>query len=116
MPDTRDLIGRIYTAFNAHDIDRALTAMSADVDWPNAIEGGYLHGQEAVRDYWTRQWNSIDPHVDPVHLAKDNLGRTVVTVHQVVRNLTGIVLKDELVQHVYDFEDGLIRAMEIHKL
>jgi len=29
-------------------------ACSDDVDWPNAWEGGRLHGKDAVRDYWRK--------------------------------------------------------------
>ena len=36
-------------------------------------------------------------------------------VHQIVRDRAGHVVKDELVQHVYLVEDGLIRSMEIRK-
>ena len=38
-----------------------------------------------------------------------------VEVHQVVRDLAGNVLKDHVVRHVYAFEDGLIRSMEIRE-
>jgi hypothetical protein len=40
-------------------------------------------------------------------------GRTTVHVHQVVRDLTGKVLADQMVHHVYLVQDGLIRNMEI---
>lgn len=42
-------------------------------------------------------------------------GRVAVEIHQVVRDLTGKVLKDQVVRHVYAFEDGLIRSMEIRE-
>src|SRR5258705_9031085 len=48
-----DLLGGVYAAFNARDVDRVLAAMHPDVDWPNGMEGGYVHGRDAVRDYWT---------------------------------------------------------------
>jgi hypothetical protein len=31
-----------YAAFNARDIDAVLAQMTADVDWPNAWEGGHV--------------------------------------------------------------------------
>src|SRR2546430_1320066 len=55
----------IYRAFNAREIDWLLAQMTADVDWPNAWEGGRAVGRGAVREYWTRQWASIDPRVEP---------------------------------------------------
>ena len=56
---------RVYAAFNARDLDTALSLMHEDVDWPNGWEGGRITGRDAVRDYWTRQWESIHSHVEP---------------------------------------------------
>ena len=77
------------------------------------MEGGYVHGRGGVRDYWTRQWDLIDPHVEPLRFASDDAGRIVIDVHQVVRDRTGAVITDQVVQHAYLVEDGLIRSMEI---
>ena len=110
-----NLLKKAYTAFNARDIDGALSTMRADVEWPNGMEGGTVHGHEGVRAYWTRQWRMIDPHVDPVSFDPDTSGRIIVGVHQVVRDLSGKVLADRMVQHVYSLEDGLIRSMEIRE-
>ena len=60
-----------------------------DVEWPNGMEGGTVHGHEGVREYWTRQWGMINPHVDPVSFELDSSGDVVVGVHQVVRDLSG---------------------------
>jgi hypothetical protein len=48
------LLRRAYEAFNARDIEEALSLMHPDVDWPNGMEGGRLHGHREVRDYWRR--------------------------------------------------------------
>ncbi len=104
-----------YDAFNARDIERALAAMHPEVDWPNGMEGGYVHGHNGVRDYWVRQWRLIDPHVEPRCFATDDTGHIVVDVHQVVRDRSGNTVTDQMVQHVYVVQDGLIRQMEIRK-
>ena len=109
------LLKRAYEAFNARDIGAALATMHADVEWPNGMEGGTVSGHSGVRDYWTRQWGVIDPHVEPRRFEVDAAGRTVVDVQQVVRDRAGNLVKDEMVQHVYLIEDGLIRSMEIRK-
>ena len=111
--DPAQLLARTYSAFNARDIDGALAAMHPAVDWPNGMEGGTVHGHAAIRAYWTRQWGLIDPWVEPTRFLPMPDGRLAVDVHQVVRDLAGAALKDEMVRHVYGFEDGLIRAMEI---
>lgn len=89
--------------------------MTPDVLWPNGMEGGTVHGHEGVRSYWTRQWGMIDPYVDPVTFKEDSDGRIVIRVHQVVKELTGKLLLDRMVEHVYTLKDGLIAAMEIRE-
>ena len=109
----RELLTRTYAAFNARDIERALDALHPDVAWPNGMSGGYMHGRDAVRAYWTHQWTQIDPHVEPVAMDTDEHGRIVVRVHQVVRDLAGTVLADRVVRHIYTVADGLVTHMEI---
>jgi ketosteroid isomerase-like protein len=106
---------KAYRAFNARDIDGALATMQPDVEWPNGMEGGIVHGHAGVREYWTRQWGMLDPHVEPVTFDADAADRVVVGVHQVVRDLSGKVLLDRMVEHVYSLEGGLIRSMEIRE-
>ncbi len=50
------ILSGVYDAFNRRDIDAALARMHPDVDWPNAWEGGRVHGRDAVRAYWERQF------------------------------------------------------------
>lgn len=113
-PDT-ELLNKAYAAFNARDIDGALSTMKPDVAWPNGMEGGVVHGHEGVRDYWTRQWGMINPHVEPKTFTPDSDGRIVVGVHQVVRELSGKILMDRMVEHVYTLKDGLIQTMDIRE-
>jgi len=110
-----ELLKKAYAAFNARDLDGALATMRPDVDWPNGMEGGTVHGHEGVRAYWTRQWKMINPHVDPVGFTLDPAGRLEVSVHQVIRELSGKVLMDRMVQHIYTLEGGLIQSMEIRE-
>jgi len=114
--DARELLAAAYSRFNARDLEGVLQLMHTDVDWPNGMEGGRVHGHQGVRDYWTRQWRMMDPHVEPVGFATNEAGDTVVSVQQVVRDLEGKVLVDQMVTHVYNLEDGLIRRMEIREI
>jgi ribosomal protein S18 acetylase RimI-like enzyme len=91
----------LYAAFNERDIDRVLRALTADVDWPNAWEGGRVIGHDAVRDYWTRQWAAIAPTVEPLAFGRRADGTIAVTVRQTVRDLEGAVLSEGLVVHAY---------------
>ena len=107
------LISQAYTAFNNRDIDAVLALMSTDVAWPNGWEGGYVHGHEAVRDYWTRQWAAINPTVLPVTFTPLPDGRIDTAVQQTVKDLEGNMVFNGLVQHVYTISNGLITTMEI---
>lgn len=110
-----ELLKRAYAAFNARDLNGALATMNPDVVWPNGMEGGVVHGHDGVRAYWTRQWGMVDPHVDPVTIEEDSEGRIVVGVKQVVRDLSGNILLDRMVEHIYTLKDGLIQSMDIRE-
>ena len=112
---TRELLLRAYAAFNARDLDSALAAMHPDVAWPNGMDGGYVHGHEEVRAYWTRQWQLLDPHVEPLEFSVDPSGRVIVEVHQIVRDVKGQLLLDRTVRHAYITDAGRIRSMEIRE-
>ena len=113
MRSKREIIIEAYSGFNRRDIDAVLELMHPYVDWPNGMEGGYVHGRDEVRAYWSRQWGVIDPRVDPLEIDDGVDGNTVVHVHQVVRHLSGAVLVDQMVRHVYSIRDGLIERMTI---
>lgn len=112
---TRSMFETMYERFNARDIDAVLAFLTSDVDWPNGWEGGYVHGHDEVRDYWTRQWAEIDATVTPRGLSIQPDGRIDVTVHQVVKNLNGDLLEDTTVHHVYRLRDARVEHMEIRK-
>ncbi len=106
---------RLYDRFNARDIDGALALLTPDVDWPNGWEGGYVHGHDGVRAYWTRQWDAIDGTAVPQAFSVAPDGRIDVTVHQVVRSLDGEALEDTTLHHVYRLHDGRVEHMEIRR-
>ena len=114
MRSNKELLAEAYRAFNLRDIDAVLALMSADVDWPKAFEGVRAVGAAEVRAYWTKQWTQVDPRVEPVNIEEEG-SRTVVDVHQVVRDLDGKVLADQMVQHVYQIENGLITRMDVRE-
>ena len=109
----RILIEQAYAGFNARRIPEVLALMHADVDWPKGMEGGTVHGHDAVRAYWTRQWTMIDPRVEPREISMEPNGDVAVRVRQWVRDLQGGPISDGEVRHVYRIEHGLIRTMRI---
>ena len=113
MDADEQLIRRIYDRFNARDMEAVLAMLADDVAWVNGMEGTHEHGPAAVRAYWTHQWSVIDPHVEPLGIARAADGALVVEVHQVVRDLAGQVLIDEPVRHAFRLEGGRVRRFDI---
>lgn len=113
MANTQALIAQAYSAFNRRDIDGALAVMNENVDWPKASEGGRAVGKEEIRAYWTRQWTEFNPHVEPIEVIESEAGRTDVKVHQLVRDLNGDIISDQILSHVFTIANGLIERMDI---
>ncbi|MBN9559999.1 MAG: nuclear transport factor 2 family protein [Alphaproteobacteria bacterium] len=115
-----DALRRMYDCFNARDIDSVLAMLADDVTWANGMDGGYVHGRQAVREYWTRQWAIVSPHVEPVSFDKAADGSVVVEVQQSVRDLGGRPiqdqvhgLRDKVVRHVFRFQQGKVIRFDI---
>ena len=89
MDDDVKVLERIYDRFNARDIDGVLTVLTDDVVWANGMDGGHVHGREAIREYWTRQWAMVSPHVEPVGFHRTADGAIIAEVRQSVRDLEG---------------------------
>jgi hypothetical protein len=113
LPELKVLIANVYAAFNRRDVEGALALMSERVSWPMASEGGRVLGKAEICDYWTRQWKEFDPNVDPLEVIDRGAGKADVRVHQVVKNIEGLLLSDSQVWHGYTFSGGLIERMDL---
>ncbi len=120
MDDNIEVLKHIYQRFNVRDIDGVLAVLADDIVWANAMEGGHVHGHEAVREYWTRQWTIVSPHVEPVSFDKAADGSIVVEVQQSVRDLEGNPLqdrthglKDKTVRHIFRLHKGKVTRFDI---
>jgi ketosteroid isomerase-like protein len=123
MDDDIEVLRRIYDRFNARDIDGVLAVLADNVAWANGMDGGHVHGREAVREYWTRQWTMVSPHVEPVSFRRAAEGAIVAEVRQSVRNLEGKPLhgrtqglKDKTVGHVFRLRDGMVTRFDIQEV
>ncbi|HEV7644753.1 MAG TPA: hypothetical protein VGO50_12475 [Pyrinomonadaceae bacterium] len=79
----------------------------------NGMQGGFINGREAVREYWAKQFEFISPHLEPVKFETDDGGRDIVSNHQIVRDLEGNVLLDKTVRHIFTIKNGLVEVFEI---
>ena len=113
--DVKGPISVIYDACNRRDPDALLTALAPDVDWPNGWQGGRIHGRDAVRAYWVRQWTETDPQLTLVATGERSDGTVEALVHTVVRDAEGTLLDEHDLRHVYRFSDGLVVRMDIER-
>jgi hypothetical protein len=44
-----ECLKQVYERFTGRDIEAVVAALHTDVTWANGMEGGHLHGREAVR-------------------------------------------------------------------
>ena len=107
------LLQNLYAAFNRREFEKILSMMQPDVKWANGMEGGFVYGRDAVREYWRRQFEVTQGQLEPLKFETDENNRNVVTVHLVVRDLDGNVLLEKTVQQIFTIENGLISLFEI---
>lgn len=114
MGDVEDFFRNLYRHFNERNIDPVIASMTEDVKWTNGMEGGYVHGRDEVRAYWTRQFGIVNLMVTPVEIeAQQDMIR--IKVHQVVHDLDGNLRGDEMITHIFRLTNNKISAFEIEK-
>ena len=113
MSANQQFLQNLYDAFNKREIETIISLMRPDVKWANGLEGGFVHGRDAVREYWTKQFKDIQPELETSKFETDEKNRNVVTVHQIIKDLEGNVLADMEVRQIFTIEDGLISLYEI---
>jgi hypothetical protein len=59
MSSNQQFLQHLYDAFNKREIETIVSSMRPDVKWANGLEGGFVYGRDAVREYWTNQFKSI---------------------------------------------------------
>jgi hypothetical protein len=110
MPDLNNFFRDLYKNFNDRKIDLVISRMTDDVKWANGMEGGY--GHDAVKDYWTRQFTMVRSNVSPLEIEAGN-DIVKIKVHQVVHDLNGNLLADELVDHFFHLRENKIAVFKI---
>jgi hypothetical protein len=118
MAQTIKTLKLLYERFNAKDIDGVLANLSDDVEWANAMDGGYVRGHEGIRAYWTRQWSIVDPHVEPLRFDHGIDGSVVVEVTQTIRDLEGNPVQEKgltnkTVLHIFHFAGGKVVRFDV---
>jgi uncharacterized protein YndB with AHSA1/START domain/phage pi2 protein 07 len=113
MSSNQQLLQSLYAAFNNRELETIISVMHPDVKWANGVEGGFVYGRDAVREYWTNQYKVIQVQLETLKFETDEKNRNVVTVHQIVRDLQGNLLADMTVKQIFTIENGGIVLYEI---
>ena len=113
MSSNQEFLQNLYDAFNKREIETIISLMRPNVKWANGVEGGFVYGRDAVRDYWNNQFKIIQPELETLKFERDENNRNIVTVHQIIKDLQGNVLADATVNQIFTIEDGLISIYEI---
>ncbi|HEY8561736.1 MAG TPA: nuclear transport factor 2 family protein [Pyrinomonadaceae bacterium] len=111
--ENREFLQRLYDAFNRREFEKVIALMHPNVKWANGMEGGFVDGREAVREYWRRQFEVTRSRLEPLEFETDENGRNVVTVALVVTDLNGKTLAEKTVRQIFTIRDGLIVLFEI---
>jgi ketosteroid isomerase-like protein len=109
------VLEQLYTLFNQRDVEAVLQQMTDDVIWANGMEGGHVIGRQAVREYWTRQWLTIDPRVEPVAFQRQG-DAIMADVRQTVLTLDGKPIEGQTnrpVGHLFHFRDSKVARFDI---
>jgi len=114
------IIIKLYECFNTRDIDGVLISLNDDVAWANGMDGGHVHGHEALRDYWIRQWGVVSPQVKPIEFRQTADSTIVVEVIQTILDLNNQPLsgqthglKDKTVTHIFQMENDKVKRFDI---
>ncbi len=102
----------LYKNFNNRNIDLVIKKMTDNVNWANGMDGGYVHGHDGVKEYWTRQFTMVSSNVIPLKIEKEN-EVVKIKVHQVVHDLNGNLLADEVVYHLFHLKENKIAEFDI---
>jgi glutamate synthase domain-containing protein 3 len=113
MSSNQQFLQNLYEAFNKGEIETIISVMRPDVKWANGVEGGFVYGRDAVREYWTNQYKVIQVQLETLKFETDENNRNVVTVHQIVRDLQGNLLAEATIQQIFTIENSLISLYEI---
>ena len=113
MSSNQQFLQNLYDAFNKREIETIISQMRPDVKWANGLEGGFVYGRAAVREYWTNQFKNIQPQLETLKFETDENNRDIGIVHQIIKDLQGNVLAEATVHQIFIIEDGLTSLYEI---
>jgi limonene-1,2-epoxide hydrolase len=113
LADRTAMLEAFYRAFNDRDLDAFLDHLAPGVELPDILTGGETHGRDEIPAFCRKQWQEIDPIVEPMRINFTGDGSAHVLVDQLIRALDGEVLQNRRVEHVFEFEGPFIRRLTV---
>ena len=119
MDDDIEVLEVIYDRFNARDIDGVLPLLADDIAWANGMDGGHVHGREAVREYWTRQWTMVSRtsilwiFIELRMARSSRRSGSPSAISRAIRSRADARLKDRIVGHVFRLRGGKVTRFDI---
>lgn len=102
-----------YAAFNAGDLEKASALIAENVEWPNQLDGGMLHGRNEVVRYWQRLGRTQPHEYEVMHCDTEAENTVVVTLIRTVKSPDNTPLSRGLLRHRYTFHGGMVIRMEL---
>jgi hypothetical protein len=108
----QSFVEELYQNFNNRNIDLVIANMTEDVQWANGMSGGYVYGRTGVYEYWMKQFELVSSSVTPIEIHEKN-DVIHIKVHQVVNDIDGKLLSDDIVHHFFTLKDDKIARFDI---
>ena len=108
-----DTLRRAYRFFNDRAIDDLFVLMTEDVRWPDVAHGSVLHGKDAIRRYWTSQFEMADPQVLPTDIFTAGTDLVAVVDQRILDHQGQLLAPATTVFHRYTFRGPLISQMVV---
>jgi len=102
-----------YERFNEQDLDGVLALFNEDIEWPDVVNGGVLHGIGEVREYFERIFAITTVQVTVGDVIE--IGDAVVAAtYQQFYDLDGKALgQPRMVVNRFSFHGDLVGRMEL---
>ena len=110
------IVRAAYDAYNARDDEALLAFVTDDVSWPDGTTDDKtkrLHGREALKAYWLKQWAVSRTRDTPTEVTELPGGRVKVRLDQVVHTLDGDELSRGTFEYFFELRDKLISRLDI---
>lgn len=109
MSDSKDLINRHISAFNAHDVDALLADFASSATW---VTGDYTVPEGHLREFFTSAMESLTPQLS-LHRIIDG-GDVVAAEMSEDWSHEGEAKRARLIS-VFDLSDGKITQAKIYR-